>query len=266
MAHSSKIQLEEKNVRENVIKWLNIGFLISIIVVSFAFLEVNPVDILVAPISMIIFMVENFFPPNLNNLSRYFPAILTTLFFAVAATYFSAFFAFIFGVLMSKHLNPSPVLRNVTRYFVSFLRNIPVLIWAQLLIFVFGIGNMVGLVALVFATVGFLARSYGESMDDIAGERLEAIQATGANYMQILVHGVIPEFTTSWLNWTLYSFEVNIRISAILGVVGAGGIGAVIQTNILIRNFTEASTLIIILVIMVIMTELAVGYIRKKII
>jgi len=265
-ASQDRIQLEEKNPRTKVLRWLNIGMVVSIIFASFVFLEVNPLDILAAPIPMITFLVEDFFPPNFSNFPHYLPAILATLFFAIGATYISAFLAFIFGVLMSERLNPNPIVRNIIRYFVSFLRNIPVLIWAQLLIFVFGIGNMVGLIALVLATVGFLARSYAESMDDIAGERLEAIQATGASYMQTLVHGLIPEFSTAWLNWTLFSFEINIRVSAILGIVGAGGIGVVIQTNLQRRNFTEASTLIITLVVMVLLTELLVGHLRKKLI
>jgi len=166
---------------------------------------------------------------------------------------------------MSERLNPNPILRRAVRYFISFLRNIPVLIWASLLVFVFGIGNLVGLMALVLATMGFLSRSYAESMNDIAGDKLEALHASGASYMQILVHGLIPEFAPAWLNWTLFSFEINIRASAILGIVGAGGIGILISSNMNMRNFTEASMLIIILVALVLLTELTVGQLRKRI-
>jgi len=268
MAHSemsqNKLQLEKKDIKAKILRWMNISMLVSIFFASFFFLNVNPLDILAAPVPMITFLVENFFPPNLSNFSTYLSAIMQTLFFAVAGTYISAILSFILGILMSERLNPNLLVRSIVRYFVSFLRNIPVLIWASLLVFVFGIGNMVGLIALVLATVGFLARSYAESMDDIAEERLEAIRASGANYMQILVHGLIPEFASAWLNWTLFSFEINIRASAILGIVGAGGIGMAIQTNLARRNFTEASTLIIVLVIMVILTELTVGRLRKK--
>jgi len=168
------------------------------------------------------------------------------------------------GVLMSEQLNPNPILRHGVRYFVAFLRNIPVLIWGSLLVFVFGIGNMVGLLALTIATMGFLSRSYAESMNDIAGERLEALYASGASYMQILVHGLIPEFMPAWLNWTLFSFEINIRASAILGMVGAGGMGMLIQSQLNMRNFTQASTLIITLVVMVLLTEFSVGALRRK--
>ena len=258
------IPLAKKDTKARALMWMNVAFIVSLVLASFVFLDVNPIEILTAPVPMVSFSAENFFPPNTENFNSYMPAIIDTLFFAVVGTYVSAILSFILGVLMSERLNPNPVIRRVIRYFVSFLRNIPVLIWASLLVFVFGIGNMVGLIALVLATIGFLSRSYAESMNDIAGDRLEAIHASGASYMQILVHGLIPEFMPAWLNWTLFSFEINIRASAILGMVGAGGIGMLIQANLNLRNFTESSTLIITLVVMVLLTELTVGRLRKK--
>ena len=82
----------------------------------------------------------------------------------------------------------------------------------------FGVGEIVGLLALIIATLGFLSRSYAESISEIAGSHLEALQTAGASYGQVLVHGLIPEFLPSWINWTLFSFEINIRASAILGI------------------------------------------------
>lgn len=75
----------------------------------------------------------------------------------------------------------------------------------------FGVGEIVGLLALIIATLGFLSRSYAESISEIAGSHLEALQTAGASYGQVLVHGLIPEFLPSWINWTLFSFEINIR-------------------------------------------------------
>ena len=165
---------------------------------------------------------------------------------------------------MAESISPNPAVRNLFRFVVSFFRNIPVLIWASLLVFVFGIGNMVGLIALVLATIGFLARSYAESINEIAGTKLEALRASGASWFQLVFHGIIPEFAPAWINWTLYSFEINIRASSILGMVGAGGLGILIQSNLNLRRYSEASALIIILVAMVLITELIVNIIRKR--
>jgi len=260
-----EIPLVQKNPGKSLKMWLNVAFVAVAVISSFVYLDVNPLEILIAPPTMIAFLRENFFPINTAIIGNSVPIIIDTLFFAVVSTYISAILAFTLGVLMSEQLNPNPFVRHGVRYFVAFLRNIPVMIWGSLLVFVFGIGNMVGLLALTIATMGFLSRSYAESMNDIAGEKLEAMYASGASYMQILVHGLIPEFMPAWLNWTLFSFEINIRASAILGMVGAGGMGMLIQSQLNLRNFTQASTLIIILVAMVLVTEFFVGFLRKKI-
>lgn len=261
---SYSVPLEIKNTQAKIKLWSSILFVLFLISASFIHLGINPLEILTAPPAMLSFLGANFFPPNTAILPNSVPIIIETLFFAVVSTYVSAFLSFTLGVLMSERLNPNALSRRLVRYFVAFLRNIPVLIWGSILVFVFGIGNMVGLIALTIATMGFLSRSYAESMNDIAGDRLEALYASGASYMQILFHGLIPEFMPSWLNWTLFSFEINIRASAILGMVGAGGMGMLIQSQLNLRNFTQASTLIITLVVIVLMTEFSVGALRKK--
>jgi len=258
------IPLAKKDTPARVKMWMTVIFVAIIIASSFIHLSVNPIDVLTAPPAMFGFLVDNFWPPNTAIFSNSLPIIVDTLFFAVVSTYISAIISFTLGVLMSERLNPNAIIRRCVRYFVAFLRNIPVLIWGSLLVFVFGIGNMVGLIALTIATMGFLSRSYAESMNDIAGDRLEALHASGASFMQILVHGLIPEFIPAWINWTLFSFEINIRASAILGMVGAGGMGMLIQSQLNMRNFTQASTLIITLVTMVLLTEFTVGALRKR--
>ena len=261
---NSVIPLAKKDAKARTKMLINVAFVSALMIASFIHLSVNPIEILTAPPAMINFLIQNFFPLNTAIFANSVPTIIDTFFFAVVSTYVSAILSFTLGVLMSERLNPNPIIRRGVRYFVAFLRNIPVLIWGSLLVFVFGIGNMVGLLALTIATMGFLSRSYAESMNDIAGEKLEAMYASGASYMQILVHGLIPEFMPAWLNWTLFSFEINIRASAILGMVGAGGMGMLIQSQLNMRNFTQASTLIVMLVAMVLITEFSVGMLRRK--
>ena len=252
--------------RETKIKsTFTFAIILIVAVISFSYLDVNVLNIFTAMPDLAGFLANNFFPPNFSNISTYVGSVVDTLLFAVVGTYISAFLAFILGVLMAESLNPYPFLRAVVRFIVSFFRNIPVIIWVTLLVFVFGIGNMVGLIALVLATIGFLSRSYAESINEIAGTRLEALRASGANWFQLVFHGLIPEFAPAWINWTLFSFEINIRASAILGMVGAGGLGILIQTNLNLRNFTETSALIIILVSLVLLTEFTVNIIRKRI-
>lgn len=236
---------------------------LGVIGFSFAYLNVNTLDIILSFPDFVTFFAANFIPASFTNIGTYLPLLVDTILFAVIGTYCSAFLAFFFGLLMSEQTNPFHWLRLVVRAFISFLRNIPILVWASLLVYIFGIGNMVGLFALVIATLGFLARSYADSIDEIGSTKLEALRASGASYLQILFHGLIPEFIPSWINWTLFSFEINIRASSILGMVGAGGIGIMIQTNIRLFKYHEAFSLIILLVLMVLITEFLVNQLRK---
>ena len=244
---------------------LNLAMLIFIVIFSFNYLDVGILQIITSIPNLINFITVNFMPPNFSNISMFVDAAFDTILFAIVGTYISALLSFFFGILMADSLTPNPIVGYAVRFFISFLRNIPVLIWVSLMVFVFGIGNMVGLIGLVLATVGFLSRSYAESINEIAGSKLEAMRASGANLFQLIFHGLIPEFAPAWLNWTLFSFEINIRASAILGIVGAGGMGILIQTNLNLRNFPQASALIIILIGMVLATEFLVNLLRRKV-
>ncbi|MGG5330552.1 phosphonate ABC transporter, permease protein PhnE [Enterococcus sp. AZ163] len=257
---SHKVVLTDQRKFSAIMKYVSI---LAVVIFAFAYLRVNVIEALLAFPSFLHFFLTNFLPANFSQLPTYVPLIIETILFAVVGTYFSAILAFVFGLLMSEQTNPFRWVRIAVRVFISFLRNIPVLVWASLLVYIFGIGNMVGLLALIIATLGFLARSYADSIDEIAGSKLEALRASGASYAQILFHGLIPEFIPSWINWTLFSFEINIRASSILGMVGAGGIGIMIQTNIRLFKYHEALSLIIILVLMVLATEFVVNRLRR---
>ncbi|MCC4044808.1 phosphonate ABC transporter, permease protein PhnE [Enterococcus gallinarum] len=245
---------------------LNSALIVVTVILSFVYLQIDLVEAIQSIPDLLLFFGQNFFPANFENIRSYLPLVGETILFAVVGTYISAFLAFVCGLLMSEQTNPYAFLRTVIRVIISFLRNIPILVWASLFVYIFGIGNMVGLLALIVATLGFLARSYADSIDEIGNSKLEALRATGASYWQVLFHGLIPEFIPSWINWTLFSFEINIRASSILGMVGAGGIGIMIQTNIRLFKYHEAFALIILLVLLVLITEFVVNRLRRRIV
>lgn len=244
-----------------------IGFAwtVAAVWVSFVYLDVRVLELLGDLPAFFAFFFDNFLPPNYANIARYVPFIIDTVLFAVVGTYISALLSFVFGLLMSRRYSPVPALRWVFMVVTSVIRNVPFLVWASLLIFIFGIGNLVGLLAISLVTIGFLARSYAVSLDEIESDRLDGLRAAGASYGQILIHGLIPEFIPAWLNWTLFTFEINIRASAVLGMVGAGGMGIMIQTTLRHFRYREALSLIIVLVVLVLLTETVTNQLRSRI-
>ena len=256
----ARIPLHEGNPLKKAASWFMV---LSLIVLSFWYLGTNPLEVISSIPRMGSFLGANFWPPRFGNFQVQFRAVTETVLFAVAGTFISALLSFLLGILMTDQLNPCRPLRVLCRMLAALFRNIPVLVWATLVIYIFGIGPLVGLLALIMASLGFLARSYGESISDIAGTKLEAMRAVGAGYWQLIIHGLIPAFIPAWINWTLFSFEINIRASGILGMVGAGGLGLLIQTHLNLRNFRSAFGLILLLAAMVLLTEVLVNLIRR---
>lgn len=232
---------------------------------SIFYLKISFADMVMGLPQFIMFFFQKFLPANAENLGAYIPSVIDTLGYAVIATYISTILAFILGILISEHTNKFKILRWIVRGFVSILRNIPFIIWGALLVYIFGIGGIVGVLALILVTIGFLGKSYAESIDEISGDKLEALRANGASYFQILFHGIIPQFVPAWINWTLFAFEINVRASVVLGLVGAGGVGVLIDTNINLFKYGEALTIIAVVVSIILITEFVTNSIRKRI-
>ncbi|WP_198509472.1 phosphonate ABC transporter, permease protein PhnE [Gracilibacillus salitolerans] len=239
--------------------------LLAALIFCVYYLELSFIDMIMGVPNFLAFFFQEFLPPNLGNFSEYIPLVIDTLGYAVIATYISTIVAFVLGILISEHTNKFKPLRVFIRGFITILRNIPFIIWGALLVYIFGIGGIVGVLALILVTVGFLGKSYADSIDEISGDKLEALQANGASYFQILFHGVIPQFVPAWINWTLFAFEINVRASTVLGLVGAGGIGVLIDTNINLFNYGEAMTIITVIVGIILITEYITNSIRSRI-
>lgn len=255
------IPIEQKDSKKT---YVMVTGTIALILFSIYYLEISVLEMLMGLPSFVQFFFEKFIPANTENLQQYIPSVIDTLGYAVIATYLSSILAFIFGILISEHTNKFKPIRVIVRGFVSVLRNIPFIIWGSLLVYIFGLGGIVGVLALILVTIGFLSKSYAESIDEISGDKLEALRANGASYFQILFHGIIPQFVPAWINWTLFSFEINVRASVVLGLVGAGGIGVLIDTNINLFKYGEALAIIAVIVMIILLTEFVTNSIRKR--
>ena len=135
---------------------------------------------------------------------------------------------------------------------LNLLRTVPHLVWALILVFAIGLGPFPGMLALGIHTGGVLGRLFGEVIENVETQPIEALQATGASRLQILFYGILPQILPECVAYTLYRWEVNIREAVILGYVGAGGLGQQIQ--IAISLFLEQRLLTLIIAIYLIVT------------
>lgn len=158
------------------------------------------------------------------------------------------------------------VLYLAAKAVLNLLRTVPHLVWALILVFAVGLGPFPGMLALGIHTGGVLGRLFGEVMENVETQSIEALQATGASRLQILFYGILPQVLPDCIAYTLYRWEVNIRETVILGYVGAGGLGQQIQ--IAISLFLEHRLLTLILAIYLIVTvvDALSAYLRSRIV
>ncbi|MFV0467037.1 MAG: phosphonate ABC transporter, permease protein PhnE [Lachnospiraceae bacterium] len=239
--------------------------IITLFIIGLLYLNVSLLEIVVGFPAFLTFFFTRFFPPNFEHFNECIPLMLETINYAIVATVFSSVLALLISLTMSYRTNHITVIRSSTRFLITLLRNIPVIILASILVYIFGIGALSGIIALVFATLAFLSRAFAESLDDIPEEKLEALYSAGASRTQVFFEGILPNFTPRFLDWTLYIFQINILASVLLGLVGAGGIGMMVQNSIRLFQFHSAMAVIIIIVVMVVSTELITNKIRKLI-
>lgn len=206
--------------------------------------------------------------PDAKAMER-LPKILDTLkettLLSVAVTTIAAVVAFIFSLFGSRTLKFNGVMNQIVRMIAAFFRNVPDVVWAMLLMFSFGQNILTGFFALFFTTFGLLTRSFIETIDEVSSECVEALDATGANFLQIVFQAIIPSTVTGVITWILYMIETNIRSSTLIGILTATGIGYVFDMYYKRLEFASASLVVLSIVVLVIIIEMISNQLRKVI-
>jgi len=229
--------------------------------------------------------VTKLFPPDLSRdfllktgywtletFAMSFLGTLLAVLIALALVFFSSRNLMFAGPLFEMERSRPSVRAVRTGLYLSakatlnLLRTVPHIVWALILVFAVGLGPFPGMLALGIHTGGVLGRLFGEVVENVETQPIEALQATGATRLQILFYGVLPQVLPEFVAYTLYRWEVNIREAVILGYVGAGGLGQQIQ--IAISLFLEHRLLTLILAIYVIVTlvDYLSAYLRGRLV
>lgn len=149
---------------------------------------------------------------------------------------------------------------------LNILRTVPEMVWALIFVFLVGLGPFPGVLALGVHTGGVLGKLFAEVLEDVDPQPIESLQATGANRLQILFYGILPQVLPQFISYTLYRWEVNIRVAAVLGLVGAGGLGQRIHIAISLFLENQLLTLILAIYILVTIVDYLSAYLRRKVI
>jgi phosphonate transport system permease protein len=235
-------------------------------VISTGFTRFNPLAAVIAQGEFWKFILTDFVPPAMNRWAALSQAAIQTLCMAFAATGIASVISLGLSFLGTKTIVRSPVVNALVRGFASVLRNIPDLVWAFILVAAFGIGTVVGVLALIIGNIGQLTRFFIETLDEAAEENMEGLLAAGSSMPPVVFQAILPTALPGFIAWILYSVELNIRASTILGMVGAGGIGLLLMGYIKQYNYPAASTAILAVAIIIIGMNILTDYLRNSIV
>jgi phosphonate transport system permease protein len=202
-------------------------------------------------------------PPDPSVLGNAVRGALQTLQIAVVGTAVAAVLALPLGFVAARNVAPAWVFYSA-RSVLNVLRAIDTLVYALFFVAAVGLGPFPGVLAVVAYTTTILAKLYSEAIEAIDPGPVEAVTAAGATRLQVLRFGVVPQLLPLFISFTLYRFETNIRAAAILGFVGAGGIGFYIQTYLRMLNYPAASAVLLVLVVLVMAVDFASSRIRQR--
>nr|WP_144634242.1 phosphonate ABC transporter, permease protein PhnE [Bordetella genomosp. 13] len=223
--------------------------------------DMRPMDLLRDSGNMGTFAAD-FFPPDFRDWRNYLAEMLVTVQIALWGTFLAIVVAVPAGLMCSSNIVP-PWIYQPMRRLMDACRAINEMVFAMLFIVAVGLGPFAGVLALWVHTTGVLAKLFAEAVEAIDPRPVEGVRATGANALEEIVYGVIPQVMPLWISYSLYRFESNVRSASVVGIVGAGGIGMVLWE--IIRSFQYAQTcaVMIIIIAFVIVTDMLSSRIRK---
>lgn len=199
---------------------------------------------------------------------KYLPALIETLNIAAVATLIGVIIGLGLSLMSTRGLAKWPLLIPVFRRISDILRAIPEIVIALVLIFMMGGGPVPAMVAIALHTAGAMGKLYSEVNENADLKPVEGLASVGANWMQRMMLGVVPQVAPNYLSYALLRFEINIRASAILGFVGAGGIGYELRNSMTWGQgrFDEAAAIFILLFITIVVVDQVSSHYRNRLI
>ncbi|MGA9036431.1 MAG: phosphonate ABC transporter, permease protein PhnE [Pseudolabrys sp.] len=207
--------------------------------------------------------LKAFFPPDfVSRWDEIVEGIAESLWMTVVSTVVGIALSIPVGIGAAKNIAPAPVY-YFCRAVLAVSRSFQEIILAIFFVKLFGFGPFAGFVTLSFATIGFYGKLLAEDIEDMDAGQAEAVRASGASWLQWINYGVQPQVMPRMIGLGLYRFDINFRESAVIGIVGGGGIGATLNTAFDRYEFDSAAAIIIVIIAIVMLCEYGSGYLRR---
>lgn len=243
--------------------WLLPVLILSLLVEGAALVcKVNLRHLLKGSFASLSFMGE-LFPPALGSFGELLAPCLQSVIIALLGTFFGTIFSLLFGLAAAANISPA-WLRNSIRFLLGVERAIPEIIILLVLVAAFGMGPFAGVLALTIGCVGMLGKLFGDAIEELDPATIESIETVGAGKLQVMLYGVIHQLFPTIISFSLFRFEMSIRLSIVLGAVGAGGIGLELYQAFTLLDYPRAGAALILILVLIIITEYISSFIRKQ--
>ena len=205
-------------------------------------------------------------PPKWSYMDKLWKPVWDTINIATIGTIIAMAIAVPVAFATARNTTPNIVVRTIGLFIIVSSRSVNSLIWALILVFILGPGVLAGTIAIGLRSVGFCAKLIYESIEEIDHTQVEAIEATGASGPQKMIFGILPQVLPTIAGVGIYRWDINIRESTILGLVGAGGIGLQLNGSLNTLAWTQVSLILIVILVTVFISEWVSAKVRGAII
>lgn len=209
-------------------------------------------------------LADEMVPPDFSRWRSWLTPLLETLAMSIAGTALAVVLSLPLALLAAPNVTPHPVLLGATRTLLSFLRSVPEIIMGIIFVAAVGFGALPGVLALALHSVGMVGKFYAEAIEHADPRPIEAARAAGASPLQVVTHAVLPQVLPQLADVTIYRWEYHFRASAVLGIVGAGGIGFELIAALRLIDYAQVSAILLCILACVVVVDAIGSALRKR--
>ncbi|AST91442.1 MULTISPECIES: phosphonate ABC transporter, permease protein PhnE [Sutcliffiella] len=211
-------------------------------------------------------VIPQLFSPDWSTFGKVMEKMVETVFIAYAGALMASIIAVPMAFLAARNMFRFRIISSLGKWLLDAVRAFPELVFAIIFVATVGPGPFAGVLAIAINSTGMLGKLYSEVIESIDMKVVEAMEANGANKTQVFFYGILPQVIPEFLSYAIYRFEVDVRASSVLGIVGAGGIGFLITIAVANRNWDEVGMILLVIIIVVTIIDYISSFIRKRLV
>ena len=209
-------------------------------------------------------LADEMVPPDFGRWQHWLRPLVDTLAMSIAGTALAVLLSLPLALAAAPNTTPDPVTYRLARTLLAALRSVPEIILGVIFVAAVGFGALPGVLALAFHSTGMVAKFYAEAIEHVDPKPLEAATAAGATRLQVITHAVLPQVLPQLADITIYRWEYHFRASAVLGIVGAGGIGFELMAALRLIRYDQVSAILLTILACVVVVDAVGAQLRKS--